>query len=306
MGWLNLHIWGNIYLLRYCTVLFTILLIEFIWRNNIYKIKEKFQNIQITENTKLYWQIFLKHLSEKRILIILLLFLTLILIFISIFCKDSCSSSLLGVSASALVTVVFLDSINQYVAEKKFLDVSKEIKNTIYSLYYSFSNLVIILDKGNLSKEDKYYYRNSTNTLQDSMKLCSYCENVNFKHSKELTKEESTYANHYLKKLKDDIEKSIQNINSLATNVEMYGMLFLINNLYKEFRNTDAEFFTIKPNDIIGKLFGGVNESLLKNSLKSYNKLLKKIDSNDVLKCIPIIYKQEIFCRVEISNPREL
>lgn len=306
MNWFKLYIWENICFLRYGTILFIILLLNFIWTNNIYKINEKIQNIiHRSENTKLYWQIFLKHFIEKKLLIVLLLIFTLILVLVSIKDKSGLCSSLLGVTGSALVTVMFLDSINQYISEKKFLDISKEVRNTIYSLYYSFVDLVLILDKNNLSEDEKINYRNSRNIIQDSINLSSYCEKISLKDNRELSTEESNYANHYLQKIKDDIELSILNINNSSSNIEIYEILFLLNNLQKEFKHTNEKFFTRNDN-VISNIFGGFNSSLLNNSLKHYNEVLKKLENNNILKSMQLIYKQEIFCQVVLPSLDEL
>lgn len=306
MNLFNLYVWDNIYFLRYGTILFIILLLNFIWTNNIYKIKEKLcNNIHLSENTKLYWQIFLKHFFEKKLLLVLLFIFTLILVFASIRDKSGLCSSLLGVTASALVTVMFLDSINQYVAEKKFLDISKEVRNTIYSLYYNFVDLVLILDKGILSQDEKNNYRNSTNIIQDSINLSLYCEKNSLKDNKELSIEESNYANHYLQKIKDDIELSILNINNSSSNIEIYEILFLLNNLQKKFKHTNENFFT-PNNSMMSNMFGGFNSSLLKNSLRQYNEVLKKLDNNNILKSLQLTYKQELFCQIVLPSLDEL
>ena len=102
MNWFNLYIWENIYFLRYGTILFIIFSLNFIWTNNIYKIKEKIQNnLHLSENTKLYWQIFLKHFFEKKLLLVLFFIFTLILVFASLQDKSGLCSSLLGVTGSA-------------------------------------------------------------------------------------------------------------------------------------------------------------------------------------------------------------
>lgn len=306
MNLFNLYVWDNIYFLRYGTILFIILLLNFIWTNNIYKIKEKLHNnIHLSENTKLYWQIFLKHLFEKKLLLILLFVFTLILVFASIRDKSGLCSSILGVTASALVTVMFLDSINQYVAEKKFLDISKEVRNTLYSLYYSFVDLILILDKNNLSEDEKSNYRNSRNITHDSINLSSYCEKTSLKDNRELSTEESNYANHYLQKIKDDIELSILNINNSSSNIEIYEILFLLNNLQKKFKHTNENFFT-PNNDMMSNMFGGFNSSLLKNSLRQYNEVLKKLDNNNILKSLQLTYKQELFCQIVLPSLDEL
>lgn len=306
MNLFNLYVWDNIYFLRYGTILFIILLLNFIWTNNIYKIKEKLHNnIHPSENTKLYWQIFLKHLFEKKLLLILLFAFTLILVFNSINDKSGLCSSILGVTASALVTVMFLDSINQYVAEKKFLDISKEVRNTIYSLYYSFVDLVLILDKNKISKDEQKNYRNSRNIIQDSINLSLYCEKNSLKDNKELSIEESNYANHYLQKIKDDIELSILNINNSSSNIEIYEILFLLNNLQKEFKHTNENFFT-PNNGMMSNMFGGFNSSLLKNSLRQYNEVLKKLDNNNILKSLQLTYKQELFGQIVLPSLDEL
>ena len=306
MNWFNLYIWENIYFLRYGTILFIIFSLNFIWTNNIYKIKEKIQNnLHLSENTKLYWQIFLKHFFEKKLLLVLFFIFTLILVFASLQDKSGLCSSLLGVTGSALVTVIFVDSINQYISEKKFLDISKEVRNTIYSLYYSFVDLVLILDKNNLSEDEKNNYRNSRNIIQDSINLSLYCEKISLKDNRELSTEESNYANYYLQKIKDDIELSILNIHNSSSNLEIYEILFLLNNLQKEFKHTNENFFTVR-NDAFSNMFGGFNSSLLKNSLKQYNEVLKKLDNNNILNSLQLTYKRELFCQVLLPNLDEL
>ena len=142
----NVLIWNNLYLLRYCTILSIILLGVIIWINNIYGLKsiicKNLKKFRLHQNTKFYWIIFLKHLNEKKYLITILFLITILLVFANFYFKNhNLINSLLGVSASALVTVTFLDSINQYVTEKKFIDVTNDIRNKIYALY---SNLLVV------------------------------------------------------------------------------------------------------------------------------------------------------------------
>ena len=53
-------------------------------------------------------------------------------------------------------------------------------------------------------------------------------------------------------------------------------------------------------------MFGGFNSSLLKNSLKQYNEVLKKLDNNNILNSLQLTYKRELFCQVLLPNLDEL
>lgn len=293
-------IWNNIYLLRITSLFFVALLSYVVWIKNVYKIKKKINTIKISETSKFYWHIFYKHFIEKKILIFIFFFITIILFFIN----NPYTQSLLGVTASAMIAVLFLDSINQYIAEKKFIETTREVRTKIYSLYYTFCDLIFILDKENLSSEFVSKYKNTNNIIEMLRELEVYCKNATFRNNNEFTEDESHYANYYLKKIRNDIETTIQIIKYTSPNIEIYSLLFFLNNLFGEFKNKNNDFFTHNPRTSI--IFGGINASFVKNSLEKYISTLYSLDNNLVLKPLKLTYRQEVYMHVKMPSIEEL
>ena len=290
-------IWQNVCFLRFCTGLFFIFLLHFVWNNNIYNIRKNINHIKKNAKLNLYKEILIKHIFEKVVLICLLLLFTIVFLLNN----SAITQSLLGVTVSALVTVLFLDSINQYIAEMKFLHLTTEVRNTIYSMYHIFYNLVKILDKVGFADEDRKYYRNDCDIFESSHKLYSYSKTAKLKHNKELSNEEILYANQYLKYLTNDIELSIKNLSISPSNLEIYRVSFYLNNLQAEFRNVSEKFFSPDENSI-ANLFGGINESFIRNSLCKYVELLEEIHKNKIMTQIPLTINQKDVFFVQIPN----
>lgn len=306
----NVLIWNNLYLLRYCTILSIILLGVIIWINNIYGLKsiicKNLKKFRLHQNTKFYWIIFLKHLNEKKYLITILFLITILLVFANFYFKNhNLINSLLGVSASALVTVTFLDSINQYVTEKKFIDVTNDIRNKIYALYSNLLDIILLLNKQDLAKEKENYYRNTKEINNATKELAEYCKNTTFKHNKELVINdkinEYNYACEYIRLIKNKVNTIIIDLESCSSNLEIYSLLFYANKLREELNIVNDNFFKYDPKDI-GSIFGGITDSFIRNIIEKYQNLLEQLEENKPLQVLNKELTKEFICMVEIPQ----
>lgn len=244
-----------------------------------------------------YGAIFIKHLAEKKLLITFLIIVSIGLYFLN----NTCSQTLLGVTISALVTVVFLDSINQFVAEKNFLNITQTIRTRIYSIIYTYIDIIFLLNRTNITPEIRKSFAEQSNLIQLAKNLRPYCENNNIKNNSDLSEQESSYANQYLRKLKESVDLALYEVAHCPSNIEIYSVFFPLSALWHDLKNKEKDFFSNKPGTITA-LFGGINESFIKNSLQNYMSVLEILENNKPLSTLRKILKKEFLAILEIPE----
>lgn len=249
-----------------------------------------------------YYIILLKHLREKKIFIIIFLILSVGLIYLT--CKNVTNavySALSSVTISALVILMFLDSIKQYNDEQKFLQISKQIKENILNSYGCIFHIL----NSTLSDSPNNAFFSELGGLVNDSNINIISQNIQtieiFDNSK-LGERDTIIANNYMMQLKNKISKTLDLIKSTPYDLEVYILIINITNLLLILDPIDKFHFDASRDQGLIRIIAGINTSLIKRILNEYCTLYQIINDNPILSGIPVTLTIEAGMAVAIQE----